>query len=722
MHKSSLILVFLALFGSSLDQVAGQATSSKPPPLTKITNSNPVSSSPTVTSASTDVNAEAERFYKQGMELAEAGELSEAAENFQQALRLDGAYADAYSALGRTYFKMRQWQKAAENLRRASELRQAEDARLQSLTRQRRKGSSTPVTHSQEKAPQAANAVDLKTLRPQSTTTRPPQLREIASAPQKNVPQIKAADVKTPRPESSTARQPQHQEVASASLKSFPASPTKQPQAANTNPAHTKTLVPKSDTTRPPQQLQTAGNRRTNAPLPQIKRLQLFNAIADLKTLRLESSPTVPLKRLEVSSAPPMSIAAPQFKKPQSANTNAAHVKTPLPKSDTTRPSQQTQTATNGRTNVPLPQIKSLTLFGTNADLKTLRLESSPTVPLKRLEVSSAPAMSIPVPQVKTPTPANAKSDATTLRPDSGKTQASKPAADGKPKLKTDDGKALGQEQPVGNRVSMDVTPVSTPVESKTASPVSTTAPTDDSLTKIYRVGPGDVLDIRLNDSPSPNSTLFTVTPSGLLEHPTLTAPLPVTGLSVEEIGAKVEADLVKRALIDNPNVVVAVRDYASHTILVSGLVRDPGTKFLRREAIPLYVVVADAQPLPEAARVTLVRDGFKQIYEIDLMQVADMNLLVRPGDVITLSPTVMQFVYIDGEVKFPGEKKFRRGLTLTQAIMTAGVSPKSKVAQIGRDNGEGFVVALRFSLPDIASGKTADPLLKPGDRIMILR
>jgi protein involved in polysaccharide export with SLBB domain len=166
----------------------------------------------------------------------------------------------------------------------------------------------------------------------------------------------------------------------------------------------------------------------------------------------------------------------------------------------------------------------------------------------------------------------------------------------------------------------------------------------------------------------------------------------------------------------------VAVRDYASHTILVSGLVKDSGTRILRREAIPLYVVVADAQPLPEAARVTVVRDESNQIFEVDLAQASAMNLLVHPGDVVTLQPAETQFIYIGGEVKSPGERTFRRGLTLTQAIITAGgIGPKSKFAEIGRDDGRGFLVGTRFNLLDIGSGKTADPLLKPGDRIVIL-
>ncbi len=241
-------------------------------------------------------------------------------------------------------------------------------------------------------------------------------------------------------------------------------------------------------------------------------------------------------------------------------------------------------------------------------------------------------------------------------------------------------------------------------------------------LTKLYRVGPGDVLDIRINDTTSPQSTLFTITPAGLLEHPSLAEAMHVGGLSVEEISAALEADLKRRALLENPKVSVGVRDYASHTILVSGLVKDSGTKILRREAIPLYVVIADAQPLPEAAKVTLVRSEANETYEMDLNQPSEMNLLVRPGDVITLHANATQFLYIGGEVKSPGEKTYRRGLTLTQAIISAGgVTKKGKEAKLGRDDGRGFLTVTSVKLKDIEAGKIPDPQVRPGDRIMIV-
>ena len=245
--------------------------------------------------------------------------------------------------------------------------------------------------------------------------------------------------------------------------------------------------------------------------------------------------------------------------------------------------------------------------------------------------------------------------------------------------------------------------------------------PTETPLTKIYRVGPADVLDIRINDNGVTQSTLFTITPAGFLEHPMLAEPLAAGGLTTDEISTRFESELKRRALIAEPKVLVGVRDYASHTILVSGLVKESGPKILRREAIPLYVIVADAQPLPEAEHVTVVRNETNETFEADLAQANEMNLLVRAGDVVTLLAPVTQFIYLGGEVKLPGEKTYRRGLTLTQAINAAGgVTSNGKEARVGRDDGKGFLVVTRFKLKEIESGKIQDPVIKPGDRITV--
>jgi protein involved in polysaccharide export with SLBB domain len=240
--------------------------------------------------------------------------------------------------------------------------------------------------------------------------------------------------------------------------------------------------------------------------------------------------------------------------------------------------------------------------------------------------------------------------------------------------------------------------------------------------TRIYRVGVGDVLDIRVAGSTTDESTLFTVSSNGQVEHPILGHGVKVSGLTTEEISELIGSELKRRSIRDGSNPEVGVRDYNSHTILVSGLVKEPGTKILRREAIPLYVVLADAQPLPEASVVVVISQQTAGSQTIDLANPQQTSILIRPGDVITVQPPLKQFFYIGGEVKSPGELPYRPGLSLTQAILTAGgVTPRGQKVQLTRGNGNGLLTLQEFKLKDINKGKTPDPVVEPGDRITVL-
>ncbi len=276
----------------------------------------------------------------------------------------------------------------------------------------------------------------------------------------------------------------------------------------------------------------------------------------------------------------------------------------------------------------------------------------------------------------------------------------------------------MENEAPVVNFTELQGMAAPPPFSVSTASSVEQ-RPVD--LTSLYRVGIGDILDIRLRDAPSHESTLFTVSASGLLEHPILPHPLRVVGLTTEEISERVSTDLKNRAVNDNPEVMVGVREYVSHTIIVSGLVNDPGTKILRREAIPLYVVLADAQPLAESGRVLIVSGDTRETRLVELADAVAMNQLVRPGDVVTVQPSPKEFFYIGGEVKLPGEKSYRPGLTLTQAVLAAGgVTSNGKEAEIARESENGLLTVSRYKLKDINGGKKADPVVHAGDRITV--
>ena len=277
--------------------------------------------------------------------------------------------------------------------------------------------------------------------------------------------------------------------------------------------------------------------------------------------------------------------------------------------------------------------------------------------------------------------------------------------------------KVAAVDQPVAPASAMNVKPLTAVAVESVSAPI---APTDEIvLTSIYRVGSKDVLDIRLNNSQPLQQTAFTVNASGSIEHPQLSGPLAVTGLTVDEIRARIEEDLKKQATTENSKVFVGVLEHASHSIVVDGLVKTPGSKVLKSEAIPLAVVLAEAQPLPDAAKVTVVRGGSNQILQTDLSHIPDLSFLVHPGDVITLHPHVNEFFYIEGKVRSAGEQRYRVGLTLTQAIIAAGGATSSNTAEIARDDG-GELVRTRFDLKAIESGKAADPPIKPGDRITL--
>ena len=238
----------------------------------------------------------------------------------------------------------------------------------------------------------------------------------------------------------------------------------------------------------------------------------------------------------------------------------------------------------------------------------------------------------------------------------------------------------------------------------------------------IYRVGIGDVLEVRVSDAPANSPTVFTVSAGGLLDYPVLNEALPVLGLTPDEIGEKLKTELQRRALTEAQNVVVAVRDYNSHAILVGGLVNEQGTKVLRREAIPLYVVLAEAQPHPEAGRVAVISQAGSKTTNVDLSDPGATALLIHPGDVVLVQAKPKLFFYIGGEVKEPGEKPFRQDLKLTQAILKAGgLTRVSKAAEVAREGANGLLEVTSYKLSDINSGKIADPIIQAGDRITIV-
>jgi protein involved in polysaccharide export with SLBB domain len=239
-------------------------------------------------------------------------------------------------------------------------------------------------------------------------------------------------------------------------------------------------------------------------------------------------------------------------------------------------------------------------------------------------------------------------------------------------------------------------------------------------LTDIYRVGVGDVLDIRLSNSANNQSTLFTVVEDGMIDLPIAGGLVSVAGRTPEEIQNAISAELKRRAVEENAKVSVGVRQYLSHSITVTGLVNTPGTRFLRREQVPLYVVLSESQLRNDAGRVMIMRGGVPGPAH-DLSDTATLNLTIQAGDMITVTSRPQEFYYIGGRVSYPGQKVFQPGVTLLQALLASGGTAKSdNKVELSREGSGGRLVTTQYTIKQIKSGAVSDPKLQAGDRIEV--
>jgi polysaccharide biosynthesis/export protein len=241
--------------------------------------------------------------------------------------------------------------------------------------------------------------------------------------------------------------------------------------------------------------------------------------------------------------------------------------------------------------------------------------------------------------------------------------------------------------------------------------------------TETYKVGAGDILFINLQNA-GKASTYYTVLNDGTIDYPLAGSMVFVGGMTVEEI-----EDLLrdKIRLYENPQVSVKVREYASHPISVLGLVERTGEKNIQREAVPLFVVKAEAVVQPKATHAQIKRAN-AQTETLALKDPKSDEVLIFPGDIIEFTASGRGgngeglFYFIGGEVNMAGQKEFHEGLTLSQAIIASGGAKRSNIKKvtIRRKNEGGLLTPTEYSLKNIKDGKSPDPVLKAGDTIEV--
>jgi polysaccharide biosynthesis/export protein len=247
-----------------------------------------------------------------------------------------------------------------------------------------------------------------------------------------------------------------------------------------------------------------------------------------------------------------------------------------------------------------------------------------------------------------------------------------------------------------------------------------------------YQVGPGDVIEVAVFGNED-LSRLPTIQPNGTIALPLL-GEVPVSGLTVAEIRAKLTALLAKDFLV-NPQVEVKIKEYQSQFVSVVGEVNNPGRKPLKGRTRLIDVLVEAGGFRPSASGEVIINradgsfDGGAKTLRLKLgsaptpQDQVNLELPLRNGDLITASPKY--FVTVEGEVNRPGRYPIENDLTVMGAVSTAGGltrfgSTDVRVRRVDPQSGQARIIEV--DLKSVRKGRQEDPLLLPNDVVSVSR
>jgi polysaccharide biosynthesis/export protein len=255
-----------------------------------------------------------------------------------------------------------------------------------------------------------------------------------------------------------------------------------------------------------------------------------------------------------------------------------------------------------------------------------------------------------------------------------------------------------------------------------------------------YRIGPGDVLEVRLYRLPELSREALRVDDSGIIRMPLINEDIQAACRTEGELAKDIAGRYL--SLMRNPQVDVFIKEYHSRPVAVIGAVNTPGRFQLQRRIRLLdllsfaggpaeraggniQVVHSTLYPSCEPTTADFARSG--KSLDLSIFRLRDTltgnarsNPYVRPGDVIT----VLEFeqIYVIGNVVRPSSIPLKEKITLSQAIaMAGGTLPDSQRdrVRIIRQNGntkEEMVVDLKA----INRRRVADVVLRANDIVEV--
>jgi polysaccharide export outer membrane protein len=272
------------------------------------------------------------------------------------------------------------------------------------------------------------------------------------------------------------------------------------------------------------------------------------------------------------------------------------------------------------------------------------------------------------------------------------------------------------------------------PVRGASSKSVSTT---DDR----YRIGPGDVLDIRVFNRPQLSREAIRVDGRGNIRMPLLDEEIRAACKTEIELAREVAKQYLKYQR--NPHVDVFVKEFNSQPVSVIGAVNTPGRYQLQRRVRLLEILTFSGGPGPKVGgHVKIVRNSdqvtcgeeaaVSEASEDTNVNVGNMltlslaetlkgvesaNPFIKPGDIVNLPEA--EEVYVIGNVLKPTSIPLREKITISRAIAIAGgTMPDTKTDKIRivRQDSGSSKTELIVDLKAIDRRQAEDIVLRPGD------
>jgi polysaccharide export outer membrane protein len=251
-----------------------------------------------------------------------------------------------------------------------------------------------------------------------------------------------------------------------------------------------------------------------------------------------------------------------------------------------------------------------------------------------------------------------------------------------------------------------------------------------------YRIGAGDVLDIRIYNRPQLSREAVRVEGSGMIRMPLVDTEIQAACLTEGELSKEISTRYAK--FYKNLQVDVFIKEYHSRQVAIIGAVNDQSRFELQRRVRLLELLTYAKGPSPRAGQtINIVHStasspckkeddadasaAFTSYKLSDVLQGdPKSNPYLEAGDIVTL-PEADQ-VYVVGNVFSPLTIALKEPITLTRAIAMAGGlkqdTRKDKIRILRQEPGTTIRKEITVDLYAIEKKRSEDLALLPNDII----